>query len=210
MEPEWQRFTPREVDVTRCMARTWGEGVGGQCNARPVQSCEGLCKRHSGQQTGPGWHGRVDGPIPEAKLREFRKASARKAARALPASDDPAGVGLAEGPAAEPPVPAAEAAACGGGQDAGVSEVGRAGRRRTGAMAVAAAEARAMQEDESERRQRLDIAAGNRVDELRGRLMGRLRVLQMDIPLNINRMTELELQRRYDQLLPQALRGADV
>ena len=103
-------FTPSSVcDGVRCMARTWGNGKGGQCSQKRVPGSD-LCKVLGNQEQcgnkkqllffslnllrpleigsqfavvsvpapkvhargeGPA-HGRVDGPIPERKLKEFR------------------------------------------------------------------------------------------------------------------------------------------
>jgi hypothetical protein len=61
----WNRFTP-DVIQQRCMARTWNGGKGGQC-AQPRCNNSDTCLTHS--QSCP--HGRVDGPIPAGKLKEF-------------------------------------------------------------------------------------------------------------------------------------------
>ena len=76
--PPWQpgEFTPADaiVDGTKCLARVWGNGLGGQCRKRPLPDLD-VCKTHRGEQT----HGKVTGPVPLAKLREFRKAAAAAA-----------------------------------------------------------------------------------------------------------------------------------
>eukprot|EP00928_Gymnodinium_smaydae_P021131 TRINITY_DN18224_c0_g1_i1.p1 TRINITY_DN18224_c0_g1~~TRINITY_DN18224_c0_g1_i1.p1 ORF type:complete len:488 (-),score=94.34 TRINITY_DN18224_c0_g1_i1:73-1536(-) len=71
-EPTWKRFTPSKVDMSKCMARTWAGGRGGQCGQRPSAGTP-FCAAHL---RGKGWrgHGRVDGPIPAAKLKEFLDA----------------------------------------------------------------------------------------------------------------------------------------
>lgn len=62
----WARFTPADIRSDGCMARTWFGGRGGQCHSVAVAG--DFCKLHATQ-----WkkHGRVDGPIALAKLREF-------------------------------------------------------------------------------------------------------------------------------------------
>ena len=70
--PEWCRFTPRDVDETKCLARTWAHGLGGQCGNKRAEGSL-FCSNHAGQENGKGWHGSVLGAIPEAKLREFQK-----------------------------------------------------------------------------------------------------------------------------------------
>eukprot|EP00927_Polykrikos_kofoidii_P070853 TRINITY_DN67231_c0_g1_i1.p1 TRINITY_DN67231_c0_g1~~TRINITY_DN67231_c0_g1_i1.p1 ORF type:complete len:1171 (-),score=216.39 TRINITY_DN67231_c0_g1_i1:663-3953(-) len=73
---DMKRFTPDTLDLSKCLARTWANGHGGQCTGRPSDGQQ-FCPRH-GQ--GDAWqvHGRVDGPIPEAKLREFMQAEKRR------------------------------------------------------------------------------------------------------------------------------------
>jgi len=69
-----KRFTPAQIDATRCLARTWAGGRGGQCAAKPAGGAP-FCPVHSKDDK---WrlHGRVDGTIPAAKLREFVRVSA--------------------------------------------------------------------------------------------------------------------------------------
>merc|ERR1711920_939823 len=63
---DWTSFTP-EIQPGRCMARTWNNGQGGQCQSKPKEGSD-LCTAHS---KGELSHGRVDGPIPVAKLKRF-------------------------------------------------------------------------------------------------------------------------------------------
>lgn len=74
-EADWKRFTPAQVsgDKNICMARVWGNGAGGQCSRAHDESSPFCIMHHKNDR----WksHGRVDGPIPEAKLKEFLKAS---------------------------------------------------------------------------------------------------------------------------------------
>ena len=62
-------FTPKKIDPHLCMARVWADGRGLQCSMAKRQGAE-FCGRHN-----TCWevHGRVDGPIPEKKLKEFQK-----------------------------------------------------------------------------------------------------------------------------------------
>eukprot|EP00931_Biecheleriopsis_adriatica_P101294 TRINITY_DN76464_c0_g1_i1.p1 TRINITY_DN76464_c0_g1~~TRINITY_DN76464_c0_g1_i1.p1 ORF type:complete len:949 (+),score=181.62 TRINITY_DN76464_c0_g1_i1:32-2878(+) len=73
-ESEDARFVPgpskEQIRPDLCMARIWGNGLGRQCQKKPV--CGGLCGVHQSQKSLA--HGRVDGPVPEAKLREMEKA----------------------------------------------------------------------------------------------------------------------------------------
>ena len=71
VEPEWRQYTPRNVDESKCLARIWAGGCGGQCSKAPT--VRQYCKRHAQQENQKGWHGNVQGEIPEEKLREFRK-----------------------------------------------------------------------------------------------------------------------------------------
>lgn len=69
----------------QCMARTWGGGRGGRC-ALDSDEAGGLCKRHQTEANKHGGlpsHGRIDGPIPEKKRKEFEKA-AEKGGWAMP------------------------------------------------------------------------------------------------------------------------------
>ena len=63
------------VDETRCLARTWNGGRGGQCG-KVCAPGRDLCKGHAGE--GKLGHGKVNGKIPEAKLREFLRAGAKE------------------------------------------------------------------------------------------------------------------------------------
>lgn len=70
----WRRFSPPEVDPQLCLARVWAGGSGAQCTRRRVaEDVTGCCRVHA---RGGQWrvHGLVDGPIPDAKLREFERA----------------------------------------------------------------------------------------------------------------------------------------
>ena len=84
-------FTPDNpvLDGTKCLARVWASGVGGQCRKRPLPNSE-VCKAHQRDQA----HGKVNGPVPLPKLREFRKAAANAeaAAAAAAAAVEPVGV----------------------------------------------------------------------------------------------------------------------
>mmetsp|Transcript_123310 Transcript_123310/g.310386 ORF Transcript_123310/g.310386 Transcript_123310/m.310386 type:complete len:271 (-) Transcript_123310:67-879(-) len=73
-------FTPEEIEWTLCLARTWNAGRGGQC-LRHRRDGSDFCAMHG---AGDKWmvHGRVDGNVPEKKLREFEAATpARKRRR---------------------------------------------------------------------------------------------------------------------------------
>ena len=76
----WRRFTPSTIDQSKCMARTWAAGRGGQC---PKAQKHGLfCEAHAKmlgeyeEGQGKGWHGALDGPVPPKKLEEFMKRAA--------------------------------------------------------------------------------------------------------------------------------------
>eukprot|EP00933_Yihiella_yeosuensis_P064397 TRINITY_DN67768_c0_g1_i1.p1 TRINITY_DN67768_c0_g1~~TRINITY_DN67768_c0_g1_i1.p1 ORF type:complete len:413 (+),score=68.71 TRINITY_DN67768_c0_g1_i1:39-1277(+) len=62
----WKDFTPRVINERNCLARTWLNGRGGQCEKRPLEGCD-YCGIHTNEQL----HGNVKGPIPEKKLKEF-------------------------------------------------------------------------------------------------------------------------------------------
>lgn len=78
---EWLAFSPKEVDLTLCLARSWNEGHGGQCQEPRSQGAD-LCSKHRTQavSTRGLCYGFVDGPIPAAKLTEFQHAALRIAA----------------------------------------------------------------------------------------------------------------------------------
>ena len=117
----------KTIDPKKCLARTWGDGAGAQCRSLPAQGCDVFCKRHFGQQGTKGWHGRVDGAIPEAKLKEFQGV-ARRASRAASAPAAPVAGAL---PEASPAAVASAGAARAGAGSAGGS--GREGAARPGA-----------------------------------------------------------------------------
>lgn len=65
------------IDRTRCVARTWGAGMGAQCSRAPTQGQE-LCGHHARQAVSARGlvHGRIDGLVPREKLGAFCKAQA--------------------------------------------------------------------------------------------------------------------------------------
>jgi len=71
----WKKFTPTIVNMERCNARTWNAGRGGQCSKAKCGSDSDFCRAHMADEK---WrnHGRVDGPIPVGKLREFMRTRA--------------------------------------------------------------------------------------------------------------------------------------
>ncbi|CAE8616655.1 unnamed protein product, partial [Polarella glacialis] len=88
--PPPQRFTPGprldEVRSDCCMARIWGNGFGKQCNRK--QGVTDLCGSHEATDL---VHGRVDGLVPEAKLREMEKAVLGTSGRGPARSEAPRG-----------------------------------------------------------------------------------------------------------------------
>jgi hypothetical protein len=80
----WKQFTPSVVDGSKCTARVWGNGCGGQCHNCPTQG-KSLCRMHLKQTYASaglplGW---VTGEILRRKLLEFVSARDRKEAREL-------------------------------------------------------------------------------------------------------------------------------
>jgi hypothetical protein len=72
----WKRFTPLAVQQVCCLARTWDEGKGGQCDEVCFKK-EQICRRHCK----PGCrYGLVTGPIPAEELQEFQRAEAEQKA----------------------------------------------------------------------------------------------------------------------------------
>ena len=66
-----REFTPSQIARDKCLARTWAGGKGGQCHHLPLRGGD-LCGVHSKACS----HGKVTGPIPEAKLRQFLSCKA--------------------------------------------------------------------------------------------------------------------------------------
>ncbi|CAK9088971.1 unnamed protein product [Durusdinium trenchii] len=98
----WRDFTPKSIDSTKCLARIWNDGFGGQCDAdRPKDNK--LCWRHQRLAVSKQGliYGLADGPIPEHRLRQFQAAVVKgtSGGRKRPApevetakkSDDPRG-----------------------------------------------------------------------------------------------------------------------
>ncbi len=73
----WRMFTPPLVDASRCLARTWGAGQGGQCVRRHLAGGR-LCAMHAAKQGGGQWLGEVTGEIPGPKLSEFQRVARRR------------------------------------------------------------------------------------------------------------------------------------
>ena len=71
----WWQFTASQIDPAKCLARTWNDGLGGQCPRRPCVGGQ-VCKIHAGKAG--LLHGLVTGPIPDAKLREFEQNAAQR------------------------------------------------------------------------------------------------------------------------------------
>jgi len=71
---EIQPFTPLTINTKQCLARTWSNGQGGQCD-RAVVAGSCLCIQHQLQsvRTMGLVHGVVNGPIPSAKSAEFER-----------------------------------------------------------------------------------------------------------------------------------------
>jgi hypothetical protein len=70
-ELPWMRFTPGHINDAKCLARTWSDGTGLQCDNYPIEG-RLVCKRHSKSC----FHGLVTGAIPPLKLKEFEKKAA--------------------------------------------------------------------------------------------------------------------------------------
>ena len=70
-DPPWKEFTPQDIDFTKCLAREWNVGRGGQCGKKPLPNSI-VCGTHTDTRTGEAKvsHGFVNGPIPEKKLDE--------------------------------------------------------------------------------------------------------------------------------------------
>ena len=152
--PEWKQYTPDVVDKTRCLARTWGEGHGAQCT-RPPALGNRLCKMHAKQVGGKGWHGEVDGPIPDAKLAEFRRRGKRRALASPALGRSAVEVATGDGQAAvtaDVDMLARTSGSGGGVASEGVPQVGSSGRglgRLVGAGFTAAAPGHAPVRSES-------------------------------------------------------------
>lgn len=71
----WLRFTPAKLNIQRCFARTWNNGLGGQCAKRKLHGSD-YCDEHRSEDSRAEL-GTVDGPIPEKKLLQFQKLASR-------------------------------------------------------------------------------------------------------------------------------------
>merc|ERR1711971_1407668 len=69
---DWKTFTPESINHESCMARIWNGGKGGQCTKTKRVEGYDYCVTHKEKYV---VHGRVDGPIPLKKLKEFIAAS---------------------------------------------------------------------------------------------------------------------------------------
>ena len=80
----WREFTPQNINEKCCLARTWDDGYGGQCNRLALNDTLKLCAAHKVESERPRGltHGFVTGAIPARKLEEFESVRAfRQAAR---------------------------------------------------------------------------------------------------------------------------------
>ena len=134
---EWRKYTPSNIDLTKCMARTWGDrGSGGQCSKCPVSGSR-FCGLHQKKEGKKGWHGAVDGEIPADKLADFRAKGRPRdvdlAARGEVGESVSGGARSAGGDvsvrASAPPAAGADAVYAGGGSEVAVTSVDRAAGR---------------------------------------------------------------------------------
>ena len=74
----WRQFSPGPIDMSKCKARVWNGGLGGQCKSQCVGGSD-FCTTHGKQnESGRLTHGRIDGDIPERKFQEFVRESKPK------------------------------------------------------------------------------------------------------------------------------------
>ena len=219
-EAEWRRFTPSSIDSRLCLGRTWNNASDGQC-PKSKPSGEDLCVTCSKRLP----HGRVDGPIPANKLKEFERSASRRTdsgqgksrkARAMPKAHSTSKGDVSQDTTAAKATRSSESSAkvLSGAED--VCRASMTGsRQNVQALASSAALARAAAEDsvphaakrcedrlreaERERKSAAEVQH-EELEELRGRVMGRLRVLQMGIPMRVNMMTKEQLQTYYESL----------
>lgn len=78
IDTTWRDFTPRKINHLRCLARTWDNGLGGQCERKPMGAECKLCRAHRVEDNRPQGltHGLVTGEIPKVKLAEFQSVRA--------------------------------------------------------------------------------------------------------------------------------------
>ena len=175
---EWRMYTPSEIDTTKCMARTWGNGSGGQCRYKPDAGSR-FCAGHKKKEGMRGWHGAVDGEIPAEKLAEFR---ARGQPRVLDVEIGSRGGGRADGAgsAGSAGWPAHEESGVGAGQT-GMAGLHRAAgpevASRAGGPHIVSGFGRERIEDVASHGQRLEgealaRAASRRAEGSRGRMTG--------------------------------------
>ena len=76
-----EREAAGDVAPFFCVARIWGGGWGGQCRLPHLPGID-YCESHQAQVKRQGYltHGRIDGPIPPKKHREFRTVQRRLSA----------------------------------------------------------------------------------------------------------------------------------
>jgi len=74
---EWHMFSPKTIDCAKCLARTWNNGEGGQC--QEAREDDLLCYKHQRMAVSKQGllNGLVNGPIPEKRLREFQEAAVK-------------------------------------------------------------------------------------------------------------------------------------
>lgn len=70
--------SPPPVDSRRCMARTWGNGLGRQCRRKRETAAFCLLHQKEVSKRGEPSHGRIDGPIPERKRAAFEQLAWRR------------------------------------------------------------------------------------------------------------------------------------
>eukprot|EP00434_Breviolum_minutum_P031880 symbB.v1.2.028195.t1/scaffold2897.1/size67685/6 len=70
-------FSPKTIDCAKCLARTWNNGEGGQC--QEAREDDLLCYKHQRMAVSKQGllNGLVNGPIPEKRLREFQEAAVK-------------------------------------------------------------------------------------------------------------------------------------
>lgn len=201
---EWARFTPAEIDTSRCLGRIWNSGKGGQCSRKPTEGNR-LCKMHQAQLG----CGAVDGPIPGDKLKEFEAAAARSARDARGGEEAAkqrsrankrprVATGSVVDAAAGPPIHESTISACAGVGDGATGQLVESGPAAT-AEAAGGAEPTPAPEPERRLKQLAPKAAKPLSKKQKSAAAGAKDTIESKLPFGVN-FVRLDLRRRKNTM----------